>query len=220
MSSPSAQAPHKLVRVYTEAIEALRGSDLERRCEAAGYAWDPKSIPMPLLGRQYSFSVTDFELLPERQDADTAGTSVGTADPDSLSERILVLHYLARAAGTPLSGRLVGFDQLPGGRFYGGAFRKRAEAPLAGLFSRQTESLVETAEKLGGTRGTFGDVSVVISPFPRVPMTLIVWTGDDEMPANGKVLFDDTAEGYLSTEDLAVLGEVVFRRLKQIHQER
>ncbi len=212
MSTPSAQAPHKLVRVYTEAIEALRGSDLERRCESAGYTWDPRRIPMPLLGRQYAFSVEEFELLPSVQP--NAGTSVGTADADSLSERILVLHYLARATGTSLSGHLVGFDQLPGGRFYGSAFRRRAETPLAGLFSRQTEGLVEAAERLGGTRGTYGDVSVVIAPFPRVPMTLIVWTGDDEMPANAKVLFDDTAEGYLSTEDLAVLGEVVFRRLK------
>ena len=69
---------------------------------------------------------------------------------------------------------------------------------------------------MGGEGGTHGDASAVIRPFPRVPMTLIVWTGDDELPPNAKVLFDDTAEEYLTTEDIAVLGDVVLHRVKQL----
>jgi hypothetical protein len=213
VSTPSAESPHKLVRVYREAIEALRGHDLNRRCEAAGYAWHPESIPMPFLGRRFVFSVPAFDLLPEQADK---GTSAGTADPDTLAERILVLHYLEKATGTPLSGRLVGFDQLAGGRFYGSAFRKRTEVPLAGMFAREPARLAEVAGKLGGTKGNHGDASAVIAPLPRVVMTLIVWTGDDEMPPNAKVLFDDTVEGYLTTEDIAVLGDLVIRRFKEM----
>jgi hypothetical protein len=211
MSLPSAQSPHKLLRVYQEAVEALRGRDLKKQVAAAGYAWHPETIQVQFLGRDYALSVSGLDLVPL---AGGSETSVGTANPDTFADRILILHYLARASGTALSGRLVGFDQLAGGRFYGSAFRKRTEMPLASLFSKYPERLVQAAARLGGTTGRHGSASALLHPFPRVPMTLIVWAGDEELPSNAKVLFDDTAEEYLTTEDIAVLGDQVFRRMK------
>jgi hypothetical protein len=201
------------VRVYREALEALRGADLALRCAAAGYRHDPQHLEIDFLGRRFHFSVPSWELAPE---GPPQGTTVGSADPDLLAERILILHYLARASGGRLSGRLVGFDQLAGGRFYGSAFRKRTEMPLAGLFAKNPSALISCAKALGGVQGDTGDASALLWPFPMVPMTLILWTGDDELPPNAKVLFDDTAEGYLSTEDIAVLGDLVIRRFKEL----
>jgi len=212
VSTPNVETPHKLWRVYREALDALRGRDLRERAVAAGYAWDPECIQAPFLGVPFTFSIPRFEL--EREGA-PAAVPPGLAEGD-LSERILVLHYLERASGVPLSGRPVGFDQLAGGRFYGSAFRKRTEAPLARIFAQAPGRLAEAAASLGGAGADHGDASAIIWPFPRVPMTLIVWTGDEEMPPNAKVLFDDTAEGYLSTEDIAVLGDLVIRRVKQL----
>ena len=209
MNPLAANAPHKLVRVYEEAIAALRGRNIEERCAAAGYRYHPECIEMPFLGRRFVFSVPRLQV-------DLPGAAAGEAAGEgALSERILLLHYLERASGAPLSGRLVGFDQLPGGRFYGSAFRKRTESPLARIFSPAPKRLAEVAASLGGAPGTHGDASAILWPFPRVPMTLIVWTGDEELPGNAKVLFDDTAEGYLSTEDIAVLGDLVIRRVKE-----
>ncbi len=210
---PTAETPHKLVRVYREALEALRGSDLAARCTAAGYRYHPERIDIDFLGRRFHFSVPRFELEPE---GPPQGTSVGSADADLLGERILILHYLARASGAPLSGKLVGFDQLAGGRFYGSAFRKRLEMPLVALFAANPSALAAAAARMGGTPGETGDASALLWPFPKVPMTLILWTGDDELPGNAKALFDDTAEGYLTTEDIAVLGDLVIRRFKEL----
>ncbi len=216
--APSAEGPHKLLRVYREAVEALRGADLAPRVAAAGYEWHPDSIPIRFLERDYRLSVADAELQALAGGGEpgaAAGTSVGSANPDAFAERILILHYLAKASGVPLSGRMVGFDQLAGGRFYGSAFRKRTEQPLASLFSKDPGRLVPTASLLGGTQGAHGSASAQLTPFPRVPMTLIVWAGDEELPSNAKVLFDDTAEEYLTTEDIAVLGDQVMRRMKE-----
>jgi hypothetical protein len=208
MNMPQAEAPHKHWRVYREALDALRDCNLEARCAAGGFSFHPESIEMPFLGRRFLFSVPRFELEPAAPGAQ--------AEVETLAERILVLHYVEKASGAPLSGRLVGFDQLAGGRFYGSAFRKRVELPLARMFATGPSRLAEAAGKLGGTPGNHGDASAVLLPLPRVPMTLIVWTGDDELPPNGKVLFDDTAEGYLSTEDITVLGDLVLRRLTEM----
>lgn len=209
----NAEAPHKLMKVYAEALEALRGHDLEERCQAAGFPWDPVAIKLSLMGQGFVFSVPDFCLTVEARDRDT---TVAGADSERLTDRILLLHYLARASGSPLSGRRVGFDQLAGGRYYGGNFHNRAELPLAKLFSKAPDRLLAVASGLDGKIASYGDVSIEIAPFPRVPMIFILWTGDDEMPANGKVLFDDTVEGYLSTEDMAVLGDTVIRRMKEL----
>ena len=213
MSAPTAETPHKLLRVYREALDALRPLDLPSRCAAAGYPYGADMVDIRFLGKLFRFSVPRFELESEGPPQET---SVGAADADRLAERILVLHYLCRASGARLSGRLVGFDQLAGGKFYGSAFRKRTEQPLAHLFGQDPARLPAAARELGGAPGESGDASAVLWPFPMVPMTLIVWAGDDEVPSNGKVLFDDTAEEYLSTEDIAVLGDLVIRRFKEL----
>ena len=149
--------------------------------------------------------------------------SIATEDAASLSaelqeehlrDRILILHYLDRASGAPISGNMVGFDQLIGARFYGSAFRGRVELPLVHTFASRPKMLVEIAQALGGSSAEYRDCSVLLHPFPRVPLAFILWQGDDEVPGNGKVLWDASAEDYLSAEDLTVLGETVVRRFK------
>ena len=218
------EMPHKLLRVYQEARDALRALDLRARCEAAGYRFDPACISVDFLGRRFLLDTSSGELEPEGV---LSETSVGKADADRFApallahftDRILILHYLARTTGAYLSGRVVGFDQLAGGRFYGSAFRKRTEQPLADLFGQDPGRLAAAAGKIGGVPGQAGSASVLLWPFPKVPMTLVVWPGEDEIPANGRVIFDDTAEEHLSTEDIAVLGDQVVRRLKELSAE-
>ncbi len=212
-AAPGVPTGDKLLRVYKEAVEALRGRDLPKQVAAAGYDWNPQSITVRFLGREYRLSASDRELVPGGGGTESSG---GAADPTTLAERILILHYLAKASGKPLSGRLVGFDQLAGGRFYGSAFRKRTEQPLAALFEKDPGRLEKAAAMMGGGPGGHGSASALLLPFPRVPMTLIVWAGDEEIPSNAKVLFDDTAEDYLTTEDMTVLGDQVVRRLREV----
>jgi len=213
VTAPAANAPHKLLRVYEEAREVLHAMDLRARCAAAGYRFDPARTAIDFLGRPYLLDPVQGELEPAGAASET---TVGRADPDRFAERILVLHYLARTSGAAPSGRLAGFDQLAGGRFYGSAFRRRTEQPLAALFGPDPSRLRAVAARIGGVPGQAGDVSVLLWPFPKVPMTLVVWPGEDEIPASGKVVFDSTAEEHLSTEDIAVLGDQVIRRLKEL----
>ncbi|MEE8541956.1 MAG: DUF3786 domain-containing protein, partial [Desulfobacterales bacterium] len=54
--------------------------------------------------------------------------------------------------------------------------------------------------------------------FPRVPVQLIVWEGDDEFPAAANILFDQTVGAILSPEDIAWLaGMIVYRMIKLTH---
>ncbi len=211
-------APHKYWRVYDEALAALATRDLAERCAAAGYAWREAGIEISFLDRQYLLcrAGSSFALRGPADEVATenAGSRSAEQQEEHLRDRILIFHYLGRASGASVSGTMVGFDQLTGARFYGSTFRGRVELPLVRSFASRPALLVETAEKLGGSRARDGDCSVLLHPFPRVPFTFILWQGDDEVPANGKVLWDALAEDYLSAEDLTVLGETLVRKLK------
>lgn len=126
-------------------------------------------------------------------------------EPVELREQILLLHYLQTAEGTSLTGEWISFAQIPGGEFYLGPFRQRSVSRLVKAFGPYPEKIVPAAESLGGWRANFGDVSVTLPVFPRVPITFVLWRGDDEITPNGNVLFDSSIPNYLPIEDISVV---------------
>jgi len=131
-----------------------------------------------------------------------------------LQNQILILHYLVTASGEPVKGQYISFKELPDGAIYIEPFTKRTIIPMLKLFAERTSHFKELAVQLGGVEQKLGDVSVTINVFPRVPITYVIWEGDDEFPANGNVLFDASAGSYLPTEDYAVVASQVIWELK------
>ena len=127
----------------------------------------------------------------------------------SLRDKILILHYLVQAKGTPLLDKIITYKELPEGTNYFRTFSKRAIKPLVDHFGQQPGQLIDVAKKLGGHKVDYGDVGITINAFPRVPITLVLWQGDEEFPSEGNILFDSTISDYLSTEDINVLCEII-----------
>jgi hypothetical protein len=134
-----------------------------------------------------------------------------------LIDKILILHYFTGAKGTPATGKLIAFKQLSGGASYFPTFSHRSITPLVKNFGKNPELLTKTAAKLEGHEADYGDVSVTVNAFPRVPITLVLWRGDDELAPNGNILFDGNISDYVATEDVTVLCEtIVWRLVKNI----
>jgi len=127
----------------------------------------------------------------------------------------LLAHY-SKAEPVERTGILVGFRDLPGGYAYEGAFLRRAVFPVAEMFGSDPEALVKAAKVLNGIRLSHGDASVELPALPKVPLTYILWRGNDEFQPSASVLFDASASNYLPTEDLAVLAELATLRLKHV----
>jgi len=64
-----------------------------------------------------------------------------------------------------------------------------------------------------------GDVAVTINAFRRVPVTIVLWRGDDEFAPEGSILFDVTISDYLFGEDIVVLCETISWRLVEFQKE-
>ena len=130
-----------------------------------------------------------------------------------IKDQILILHYLTQAKGTPFTNKIITYGQIGGGKFYVPVFIKRNIDPLLKSFSHRPELLFELAQRIGGTKATYGDVSISIDAFPRVRIFFILWKGDDEVSPNGTILFDGNIPHYLSSEDVCVLTETLVWKL-------
>jgi hypothetical protein len=139
----------------------------------------------------------------------------GSKEEVPIKERILILHYLLTAKGTPPANRPVTFREVPDGANYFTVFHKRAIKPLVDFFGNNPPAMVSNAEKLDGRRADFGDAAATFDAFPRVPVTFVLWRGDEEFSAEGSVLFDASVSDYLSSYALTELCEsIVWKMVK------
>jgi hypothetical protein len=136
----------------------------------------------------------------------------GGEAPD-VATRLIILHYLIHADGTPPADEWVSFRQLPDGLVYDPAFQGRSSLRLRREYGMDTKGFAAAAERVGGERLTFGDASYMFHALPRLRMAVIVHQGDEEFGPAVNVLFDASAGHYLPTEDLAVLGGMLASRL-------
>lgn len=194
-------------RAFDLACHQIKGLDLRERAEKGGAHFEKGThrrggrISLSLFNSRY---VIDFpDLLITSSDKKVI----------SLVTKIILLHYLIKADGSPLFHRLIPYKEIPGGMLYAGMFARRAVEPLIPIFGQSPEAFLDAGFRMGGRKAEYGDVSFVLSALPRIPMTYIFWKGDEEFPATIQLLFDKSVDGYLPLEDIVVVGEMAKRRL-------
>ena len=80
--------------------------------------------------------------------------------------------------------------------------------------------LLDIGKEFGGVSTDLGDSSVIIPAFDRVPVTIVIWKGDDEFPPDGSVMFDSNIQDYLTTEDVTVMSEVItWKLVRKLYQK-
>lgn len=189
---------------YKFACERLaKISAIQEQCRRSSARYvGPNEIIVDYLNQPYHIMVHECRISLENSDREIP-----------LRDRILILHYFTGAKGTPATGKLIAFKQLSGGASYLPTFSHRSITPLVRNFGKNPELLIKTAARLGGREADYGDVSVTINAFPHVPITLVLWRGDDELAPNGNILFDANISDYVVTEDVTVLCETIIWKL-------
>lgn len=134
--------------------------------------------------------------------------------PADRRRAILILHYLLKAKGVPLTGQMVGFKDVPQGSLYFTPFRNRVLFSMLPVLERSSDTLRTTVTSLGGEFLDVGDLSFRFRVLPYVTAQYIYYRGEEGIPANLNILFDRSIEHYLSTEDIVVMCEEINRSLK------
>lgn len=137
-----------------------------------------------------------------------AGEIVAEGEDLSPHEQILILHYLSGGKRLRLEDSLVTFKQIPDGRFYEEPFNRRVKNPLVSTFGEQSQLLKTVGEKFGGKDGEQGDASIVLPVFPEIPITYVIWEGDEELPPEGTIIFRGDITRYFTAEDVVVAASL------------
>ena len=192
-------------KVFDLACEELRTSDLDDRLRKASVAFTVDHgqylVECPF------FDETIFIEIPQFLFRSKQGSTV------TLATKILILHYLGNASGRPLGGEMIPYEDIPGCRPYLPVFERRVARPLILAFGFDRDLFRAAGESLGGVSEAYGDVSFALHALPMVPLTFILWEGDQEFPPSLKTLFDPSIDTYLPLEDITVVSKLAAVRI-------
>ena len=173
---------------YADAIalarQKLNSMDPAEVCQHTGARWDGEEYRLLWLGEE---------------------KRLASGEP---AEQVLWLHYLTARGSKVMQGKWIAYREVPGALFYEPKFVARAVRPIVKCYGSNPALLHKAGEMLGGERAKAGNAAITLPLLPYVPVTYIIWAGDEEMEAQGNILFDKTAAGWLPAEDLVVLASL------------
>jgi Domain of unknown function (DUF3786) len=183
-------------------LEIFARRDPGRMAQKAGARFEGRSLILPHLDREVTINVDTQRFAIDRTNAEA---------PIWLA--ILALHYLNSADGRQPTGKLKHFREFKDGTFYEPAFNRRTKDILISIFGKDPAPILTAGQKLNGKIIETGDAAVELPYFPCLPITCIVWRGDEEFSPEASVLFDETADLFFSAEDMAVAGQMAVLEL-------
>jgi len=181
----------------------LAGLDFDEQSRLAGLESGERGARVRLVNREFLLERGSLELEP-----------VDQGPRPEPWELIIVLHRLLHAEGTPDSGELITYQQVPDGAPYYAVFQRRTSAILLSVFAGRFDDLLAAARKLGGGEipGP-GDLTFKVRALPGVEFVFALYEGDDEFPPAITVLFDSSLARRLPAEDITVLCQMICLKL-------
>lgn len=130
---------------------------------------------------------------------------------------LVLLHYLNRADGTPLSSEWISFSDMKDGLVRGSKYDKTSSVNLSRLYKdKDPEQILKELESLGGKAVKIrADLSVLLPFLPRFPFLLNFWFADEEFPLSAKILVSESADHFLSIEDAVTAGDILLGHLER-----
>ena len=188
-------------------MEAMRAAALARLAqhtpqqiaERAGVACKDNTFLFDTFGQHVCVSLPSYTITP----------------PLSAWHMLTLLHYLDLADGAPVTGQTITFSQHTDGLVRGGGFDRNAELIVRrDLGPLCPEELTRRCAALGGELlASNADFCARFWFAPRYPLLLQIWFADDEFPASGRLLLDESAPHYLTIEDAVTVGSLLLDTL-------
>lgn len=184
--------------------QKVPGVDLAARAEALGGRFAGGKLTIQCLGK-------DFSVDQQGRLSSQCHTHPWFAIP--------FLSYILFGQGKAVSGRWVTFRNLRNGTDWDAFFDRQCTLKLKQLADMHGELFGDLISMFGATMAEKyleSDVSVILRPFPKVPMMVCYWRPEEELASELRVFFDSTADQNLGTEAAFGLGTAFVRMLEKI----
>ena len=185
-------------------LKALE-SDFEERYRALNLSgYDEKVLPIRYFGVDYQLDQSDARLW-----------ELGNPDKDvDFTSQMAIYHLFYYSTKCPAnSGHFVPLHELKGAAPFAAAFKKMTLMPFARTFEGKLDVLIETAQKMGFKRLENSDAGFLAMAFSCMPLKIFFWDGDDELPAEATILFDQNVTEFTHPETVIMIGGDLTKRL-------
>jgi hypothetical protein len=196
-------------RIESEYWDELARLNPETVCirTMADYQVRQRGFTLPILHQ-------DYLILPYQREI-RRFTQGGISKGEDLTTEftLMVLFYLLRTKNIPLDRKWISEKDLLGGEtFFRGPHALSVDL-IEKKYGDNPEDFIETGKALGGTPVRFGDKSIAMDVFPRIPIIYILWMGDKEFPAKAGVLFDASIGSHFTLDMIWIMVHEVSKRL-------
>jgi hypothetical protein len=158
-----------------------------------------------MLNTEYEINLSDRQIYTIKSET--------AQKPAEFLEQLCLLAYLINASDLPPANKLVKAETFPGGQFF---FRGQHSFPtvkLEKVFGDCSEALYDKSAQLDAKKCEYGDASIELKMLPRIPVTIVIWKGDEEFPARASILFDKTAADQLPLDALLTIVNLTVKTL-------
>jgi len=156
----------------------------------------------------YTLLVWDenFEVCPETSRIICPTDDTEKADPFL---RLFIVHYLLTAKDIPITREWISVKDIPGGiGFFQGPHAMPTDL-IEKQYGDQLDRFSHVCEQLGGMPMDMADKAYAFRIAPRIPVAVLLWKGDDEFPAESKLLFDKSISEHLALDIIFALSVFV-----------
>jgi len=198
-------SPDGGLRSPEEHWESLGGKDLKEISRNAGVRLHPpEGVMVPFLGEYFLVDIPRHALCRQAHG--------GWEPVRNRMLELVCLVYLLHAGPEPMGKTLVGVQELKTAHFFRGPHALDL-GPLVSRYGTDLEGFRKAAEGLRGDPLDMADAAYRLWAFPKVPLHYLFWEGDEEFPAEAKVLFDRSIEYHLPADAIWALVNLVTESL-------
>ncbi|ETR73335.1 MAG: Fe-S cluster domain-containing protein [Candidatus Magnetoglobus multicellularis str. Araruama] len=119
------------------------------------------------------------------------------------------LQHIFQSTGASVSGQWVTFRELEGGKPRLALYEQRFQKELKRLADNFTDLFEDLIHIFNGTQLDHApaqlnqaDISLVLHPFPKIPILISYWKPEDDMASDITIFFDKMVHEQLDTESL------------------
>lgn len=126
---------------------------------------------------------------------------------------LFMIHYLLQSKETELSSEWISEKDIPGGTTF---FRGPHEIPtklISLRFNNNINEFKARCEQLHGTPLNLADAAYSFRITPRIPVAVLYWIGDEDFPAESKILYDRTIAEHLASDIIYALAMGICERI-------
>lgn len=194
--------PELIDRRYFQELAAMDAEDV---CSRTACTYDDSE-------RAYSLTLWDqrYRVLPDLHQVGPADPAVSPLHPYF---DLFLVHYMLQANWMKSAGRWISEKDIPGGATF---FRGPHTIPtdlITARFNNDIDRFNTRCEQLQGVPLSLADAAWGFTITPRLPVAALYWRGDDEFPAEAKILFDASIGSCLAADVVYALAVGICDRL-------